>query len=135
MRHVLTLTALVALVALLGSPAGAGGDCCRDWYGYSPGYWKNHTDYWPHGVDPCDDVCDHLDCGPCDVTMLEALRARGGGMNALLRMGAAAYLNTMYRNDYVLEPWRVQLYFCRGVYWWNNDGNWEYWKNLLETWD
>jgi len=126
MKYAFSLAALIAVLALAVSPAvatGDGGGGGGDWYGYSPGYWKNHLDAWPSGVSPDDQLCQYLRCAPCGTTVLEALRLRGGGQRALMRIGAAAFLNTAYSGDYVLTFGQVHTYFCNG------------WKYALETWD
>ena len=67
---------------------GGGGEGC------TPGYWKQsqHFDSWL-GYAPTDSFSSVFGVGP-DVTLLEALKARGGGENALLRHATAALLNT-----------------------------------------
>jgi len=66
----------------------------QDW-GCSPGYWKNHTEYWSpvttgtfynalfggYNFDP-------------DITLLEALNLKGGGVYSDARHKVAEYLNT-----------------------------------------
>lgn len=61
--------------------------------GCTPGYWKqpHHFDSWT-GYDPTDLYCDVFGVGPC-VTLLDALKAKGGGEQALLRHSTAALLN------------------------------------------
>jgi hypothetical protein len=86
--------ALALFPFLLGvmfvSPACAGEDV------YSPGYWKNHLEAWsPTGYDPSDDfdATFGVDLFDPDITLEEALRARGGGVKKLARHGTAALLN------------------------------------------
>jgi len=86
---------------------GPGGD-----EGCTPGYWKqeHHFDSWPtdttylaggvHPDTPLEDVLGHggnvLEGTPWDdITMLEALKLKGGGGNALIRQGAAGILNAL----------------------------------------
>jgi cysteine-rich repeat protein len=67
-----------------------------DFYGCTPGYWKqehhfgNWVDYSPSDV--FDDVFGVEALG--DATLLDALWARGGGLYALARHATAALLNT-----------------------------------------
>ena len=64
--------------------------------GCSPGYWKNHS--FPAGYSPNQtlesvfDIPDSL--GLDNVTLLTALQTGGGGVDALLRQGVAALLNS-----------------------------------------
>lgn len=83
-------------------PTNGGGEGC------TPGYWKqeHHFDSYPTGVDPHDGIEAHLgelagdvqlrkpENGSIeDLSLLEALQLRGGGVNALLRHAVAAWLN------------------------------------------
>jgi hypothetical protein len=72
--------------------------------GCTPGFWKNHLGAW-EGYDPGDLVGDVFEEAPgdlADLTLLEGLRLRGGGENALLRHGIAALLGAA--NDEVDYP-------------------------------
>jgi hypothetical protein len=80
--------------------------------GCTPGYWKNNADkhdasaWGPTGYDPDDEFYDvfgvHITVGAggkktiTDPTLLEALQATGGGVNALARHGVAALLNAAH---------------------------------------
>lgn len=61
--------------------------------GCTPGYWKqpHHEDSWT-GYVPGDFYDDVFGVGP-HITLLDALKARGGGEKALLRHSVAALLN------------------------------------------
>jgi hypothetical protein len=69
--------------------------------GCTPGYWKQpqHFDSWgPTGYSPDDSlfsVFGILMPGG-DITLEEALWARGGGLNKLVRHGTAALLNAFH---------------------------------------
>ncbi len=73
--------------------------------GCTPGFWRNHHDEWgPTGLDPGDDFdttfsTDHFDP---DITLGEAIRARGGQLNKVARHGTAALLNALHPD--VLYP-------------------------------
>jgi hypothetical protein len=78
--------------------------------GCTPGYWKNHVEAWEGGItvivggnlkvltpdtlvrDAFD--VDFLDDSYDSLTLLQALNLSGGGVNALLRIGVAALLNS-----------------------------------------
>lgn len=80
-------------------------------YGRTPGFWKNHTEIWgtlapPQVGDPdlgalskIEDVffLPGYDFG--DTTLIAALNTGGGGVNALMRHGTAAYLNASVDGD------------------------------------
>ena len=66
--------------------------------GCTPGFWKqaHHREYWP--VDPDTLFNDVFDCSTPlfdpDITLWEAIRLRGGGVDKVGRHGTAAYLNS-----------------------------------------
>ena len=82
--------------------------------GCTPGFWKNNWDKkggvaWPPGLSGDDTTLGDIFTGFTsdsdkkpggntgdDTTLLEALRAKGGGENALMRHGTAAYLNAVH---------------------------------------
>ena len=76
--------------------------------GCTPGYWKqdHHLDSWPAGVDADDLFSSVFDLptqlkkpehnvDPTTLTLQDALKLRGGGVNALMRHAVAAYLNSL----------------------------------------
>jgi hypothetical protein len=69
-----------------------------DFEGCSPGFWKNHVDKWPAGYAPGDnlDTVFGTDAFHPDITLLDGLRLRGGGLNALTRHAVAALLNAAH---------------------------------------
>ena len=78
-------------VAVLPGAAKSG----TTYEGCSPGYWKHekHFDSWV-GYSPADDIRRIFGVRmPGYPTLLEALRLKGGGANALLRHATAALLN------------------------------------------
>ncbi len=66
---------------------GGGGQGC------TPGYWRqaHHYDSWV-GLSPDDSFADVFGVGP-EMSLGQAVRARGGGANALIRHAVAALLN------------------------------------------
>jgi hypothetical protein len=73
--------------------------CCGLGAGCTPGYWKNHLEDWlPTGYDPGDDfdATFGVDLFDPDITLEEAVWARGGGVNKLARHGTAALLGAAY---------------------------------------
>jgi len=90
---ILTVALLVpTLVQAKNVSACDGGPTCYE--GLTPGYWKNHVDAW-NGYSPTDDF-DFVfgtNAFTPDVTLLEALKLKGGGLNALARHAVAALLN------------------------------------------
>ncbi len=79
-------------------------------YGDTPGWWKNHTDLWPEGVETTDTLGDWF-IFPSqlamfeDDTLLEALSYKGGGglkggARIMLRAAAAALLNAEYYGEW-----------------------------------
>lgn len=90
-------------------PPPGGGEGC------TPGFWKNWTglgpqpNVWPAGTNPSttlfSDIFDNAFPG---LTLLDALKQGGGGLNALGRHAAAAYLNALSLNvDYDLTATEV----------------------------
>lgn len=69
--------------------------------GCTPGFWKNHLDAW-EGTDlyPDDDfdTAFGVDLFDPDITLYEAVWARGGGNNKIARHGTAALLNAASEN-------------------------------------
>lgn len=67
-------------------------------YGCSPDFWANNLELWKKlGVNYNDDFDttfgkDYFDP---DITLQQAIRAEGVGMNHLARSGTAAYLNAL----------------------------------------
>jgi hypothetical protein len=67
--------------------------------GCTPGFWKNHTDYWPVPVTTTfAEAFGATIPGKESLTLLEMLNSRGGGEYAMFRQGAAAYLNSVYES-------------------------------------
>ncbi len=69
----------------------------RDAGGCTPGFWKNNAEKhdasaWPSDISPDDSFQEYWPAGP-DITLLEALKLGGGGLNALARHAVAALLN------------------------------------------
>ena len=83
--------------------------------GCTPGYWKqpHHLDDWPPtGLNPTDnfDTTFGVSYFNPDITLLQALQARGGGVNKVARHGTAALLNALHPSvDYPLTPAEVIL--------------------------
>ena len=78
--------------------------CPCDLEGCTPGFWKNHTRFknwnaWEGtGYDPTNDfdATFGVDLFDPDINLLQALQARGGGMNKIARHGTAALLNAAH---------------------------------------
>ena len=74
--------------------------------GCSPGFWrqKHHFNVWPNGYDPDDLFSDYfkeitVGAGPNRITnptLIETLKATGGGVSALARHAVAALLNAAH---------------------------------------
>jgi hypothetical protein len=67
-------------------------------YGCSPDFWKNNLELWKNlGVDYNDDFDKTFgkDYFEPDITLQQAIRAEGVGINHLARSGTAAYLNAL----------------------------------------
>ena len=110
-------------------PAGYAGTDCQE--GCTPGYWKNHTDSWV-GFLPGYYFGDVFGVGPDpDITLLDALKAKGGGENAMIRHAVAALLNATHPDVY---SWGVSalITFVQEAY---SDGNFEVRKNYLEKYN
>jgi hypothetical protein len=83
--------------------------------GCTPGYWKqpHHEDDWSlTGLNPTDDfdTTFGVDYFNPDITLAQALRAKGGGVNRIARHGTAALLNALHPDvAYQLSPEQVIL--------------------------
>jgi hypothetical protein len=69
--------------------------------GCSPGFWKNNLDFWPISTDTTFAEAFGKEIpGKESLTLQEMLNSGGGGVNAMFRQGAAAYLNSVYESTY-----------------------------------
>ena len=67
--------------------------------GCTPGYWKNHLEDWPPtGLSPADDfdTIFGVDLFDPDITLDDAVNAKGGGVKKLARHGTAALLSAAH---------------------------------------
>lgn len=116
--------------------AGAcgGGEC----QGCTPGYWKQpqHFDSWEAtGYSPYDnfDTVFGVDAFYPDVTLLEALNLKGGGLNALARQAVASLLNAaspdvnFWSKELVIQYVQTAIGFGEEAY--------EIVKNLAESYN
>lgn len=83
------------------------GNKCEVGEGCTPGYWRNHLDSWgPTGFSPADDfdTTFGVDLFDPDITLEQAVWARGGGVNRLARHGTAALLSAAHPDvDYLFS--------------------------------
>ena len=73
--------------------------CEDEGEGCTPGYWKNHVEDWPPtGYSPGDDfdTTFGVDLFDPDITLEEAVNAKGGGDKRLARHGTAALLSAAH---------------------------------------
>ncbi|MBK1640945.1 hypothetical protein CKO12_03440 [Chromatium okenii] len=103
--------------------------------GFSPGFWKNHAcsadlkDWEATGYTKNDSVADVFGIDACG-TLLDALSAGGGGVNALLRQSVAGLLNASNPNiDYEYTVAEVIQMTQTAV----STGNYSATQSLLET--
>lgn len=109
-------------------PPGGGGEGC------TPGYWRVpvHFDSWPIPTDTAFAAIFSRNV-PGINTMLEAVRARGGGVFALTRHAAAAYLNAASSGvDFAFTTGEVILMF-QEAFDSGNAATIENTKNILEA--
>jgi hypothetical protein len=128
-RLLLSMALVVALGLAIVVPASAGGGCT----GCTPGYWKqeHHFDSW-EGYAPGDYVDDAFECGP-HITLLEALKAKGGKENALLRHAVAALLNAAHPDlNFGDGTGGIVFNFCWA---WDHEEDREYIKDWMEGWN
>ena len=67
--------------------------------GCTPGFWRNHLEDWgPTGLDPSDDFDSTfgVDLFNPNITLDDAINAKGGGDKKLARHGTAALLNALH---------------------------------------
>lgn len=70
-------------------PPPGGGEGC------TPGFWKTHPDVWPIPTTTDFDGVFGRNAFTPDINLLQAAALKGGGLNALSRHAAAAYLNAI----------------------------------------
>jgi len=73
--------------------------CAPGGEGCTPGYWKNHLEDWPPtGYSPADDFDSvfGVDMFSPDITLGEAINAKGGGVKKLARHGTAGLLSAAH---------------------------------------
>jgi hypothetical protein len=90
-----SILSMTAVSFTANSFAHEGNDGC------TPGFWKNKLEVWPISTDTT--FADAFGIAIPDkesLTLLEMLNAGGGGVNAMFRAGAAAYLNAAYDSTY-----------------------------------
>jgi hypothetical protein len=91
-----------------GSYCNSGGGCLECFHGCTPGYWKNHLDSWgPTGYSPAGDfdTTFGVDLFDPDITLEQAVNAKGGQENVLARHGTAALLSAAH--PHVTYPYSV----------------------------
>lgn len=85
---------------------------CPGGEGCTPGYWKNHVDMWPAGIEPGTPFIDYLTiAGYTDVgfSFMDALTLKGGNVKALVRHAAAAVLSALHPDvDYPVDLAGIQ---------------------------
>jgi hypothetical protein len=90
-----SILSMIAVSFIPNSFAHEGNDGC------TPGFWKNHLDLWPISTDTTFAQAFGKEIpGKESLTLLEMLNSGGGGVNAMFRQGAAAYLNSVYERTY-----------------------------------
>jgi hypothetical protein len=86
--------------------------------GCTPGYWKNHLEDWPPtGLDIVDDfdTTFGVDLFDPDITLADAINAKGGGDNKLARHGTAALLSALHPDvNYPFTPDEVIAFVQAG---------------------
>lgn len=97
--------------------------------GCTPGYWRQdqHFDSWPAPTTPST-AFSSVFGRPVSGTMLDAVTANGGGLNALRRHAAAAFLNASAGLNYSMTPAQVVAAF-QAAY---DSGNYETTKNTFD---
>jgi hypothetical protein len=122
----LTAVALViSMFAMASAVAGAKKDATE---GCTPGYWKNHT--VAASSITFESVFGNTTATTASTTLQQAVGIGGGGLNALVRHAAAAYLNSLSGIDYMFSTAEVVALFQAAL---APGGNIENTKNLLET--
>jgi hypothetical protein len=98
--------------------------------GCTPGYWKQsqHFDSWV-GYATTDSASSVLGRSVGNLTLVQALGANGGGLNALLRATVAALLNASNPNVHYAYTTSQILSMFRSAY---DSKNYEPTKNLLD---
>lgn len=104
-QMVVVLNGSGAIDNIVFTPEDGGGEGC------TPGYWKNHLEDWPPtGLSPADDfdTTFGVDLFSPDITLQQAVNAKGGGVKKLARHGTAALLSALHPDvDYPLTPAEV----------------------------
>ena len=97
--------------------------------GCTPGYWKNHAGT---GIGLAfETVFEDTSVTSPSTTLQQAAALGGGGIYALVRHAAAAYLNAINAVDYSVSAGDVVALFNAA----NPDGDVEGTKTMFETWN
>jgi hypothetical protein len=105
-------------------PPPPGGEGC------TPGYWKNHTESWAAAGVPTNATMASRGFNvSASLTFLTALKSGGGGLTALLRHAAAAYLNAGHPSvDYAFTQAQIVAATNAAI----ASGNYEGQKDIFE---
>jgi hypothetical protein len=99
--------------------------------GCTPGYWKNHSESWAAAGVPTNATMASRGFNvSASLTFMTALRTGGGGLTALLRHAAAAYLNAAHPSvDYEFTTAQIVAATNAAI----ASGNYEAQKNIFEN--
>lgn len=134
-KYILIIVAVISLlvVVLAGAlPVAATDGCCGGCQGCTPGFWKNNIEPWAstgYSPDTSFNAAFGTSLSP-DITLLQALQAKGGGIYALERHCVAALLNVANPDvNYHYSGGEVISMTQDAI----SSGNYEYYKDLFEA--
>jgi hypothetical protein len=133
-RHLLaTLAAIVPLVATIATVAGISSAAVITpafAHGCTPGFWKNHLEELPFSeTATLNDLFGTSLSSDLNLSAEEALNARGGGFNALVRHAVSALANSLTIDDYRYTESEVIDLFQDAI----DDNKFESIKNKFES--
>lgn len=125
-RRVYLLTAVAVIFSMFALASAAMATHKKGSEGCTPGYWRNHVG--TESASLFESVFEDTAVTSATTTLQQAASLGGGGLNALVRHAAAAYLNTVNDVDYLYHSADVVAMFNAA----NPSGDIEGTKNLFE---
>lgn len=126
-RRIYVLSTIAVMISVLAFASAASASHKKGSEGCTPGYWKSHAGTGSGLL--FETVFEDTSVTSPTTTLRQAASIGGGGVNALVRHAAAAYLNSVNDVDYLFHTADVVAMFNAA----NPSGNVEGTKNLFEA--
>ena len=126
-RRVYMVTVVAVIISMFALASAAMATHKKGSEGCTPGYWKNHVGTGSGLL--FETVFEDTAVTSATTTLQQAASLGGGGVNALVRHAAAAYLSSVNDVDYLYHPEEVVAMFNAA----HPGGDIEGTKNLFEA--